>query len=114
MTPAERKHWTDIRDAWAEKVLAKARKAGRWPVIDCTAKNYPVPAAILRELSMLDRPEVREAAFRLAAQHRRKAESLRSLASVLDAKGSSTEKTLAKAAALELEADESEALHKAA
>jgi hypothetical protein len=112
MTPAERKHWTDIRDAWEEKILAKAKKAGRNPVVDCTAKNYPVPPAILAELSTLDRPEVREAAFRLAAQQRRKAESLRSLAVMLETKGGATEGTLAKANALEQAASESEALHR--
>jgi hypothetical protein len=114
VTPEERQKWTAIRDAWEDKIIAKARKAGRVPVVDCTAKDFPVPAAILRELSELDRPEVREAAFRKAAELRRKSASLHSLAKLLEAKGGNTEPTLAKAQALDADAERLESLHRRA
>jgi hypothetical protein len=114
VTPEERQKWTRIRDEWDEAVIARAKKKGRLPVVDCTLKSYPVPPDVLRELERLERPEVREAAFRRAAQSRRKAASLRSLAELLAGKGSESKGSLAKAEALEREAGEVERLYRAA
>jgi hypothetical protein len=83
MTRTERAEWERKREAYETPIVEAARRAGRLAVIDCTAKDYPVPPAILRELERLGSPETRERAVREASELRRKAKSLRSLAELL-------------------------------
>ena len=113
MTRAERVAWEQKRDQYEEPLIAKARRAGTIPVIDCTAKKYPVPPHVLPKLYAAQRllhPDAREPIYRAAALLRRKAGSLRSLAVVLerDGKGAKAEDMRAKALQHEADADAAE------
>jgi hypothetical protein len=87
MTRAERIEWQRKRDAFEGPVVEAARRAGRVPVVDCTAPAYPLPPAVAAELARLEHPETREQLYREAAALRRKASSHRSLARALGEKG---------------------------
>lgn len=91
-------------------IVAAARAAGRLPVIDCTARKYPATPAQLDELRRFSDPTARERIFRDSTALRRKASSLRSLASVLDRDGKpdQAEAMRAKAQAHEARADADE------
>jgi hypothetical protein len=107
MSRAERARWAAKREKYEDAVIADARAAGRLPVIDCTAKGYPIPPAILRQLVQADDPDRRERVCREAALLRRKSVSLRSLALVLerDGKPQQAEAMKQKASAQDQQAD---------